>query len=108
MQQMLKDSVLFAKDDINLRQFRELQVEARRTLEAIDSALAKDKTMLKAEMLADITRARAELAAVVKANDSVIIQAKIDNLEHCAEKFVELRMNNAVSIAMHGRSIDEF
>ncbi|KAA0450955.1 MAG: Fe-S protein assembly chaperone HscA, partial [Candidatus Thioglobus sp.] len=64
MEKMLKDSVLFAKDDIKTRQCRETQLEASRTIEAIDSALSKDKQMLSNEMVDDIMQVRSELLTV--------------------------------------------
>jgi molecular chaperone HscA len=53
---MLKDSILFAKDDIESRQLHETQVEADRTLEAIDSALAKDAEMLDKAMVGVVSK----------------------------------------------------
>ncbi len=108
MEKMLKESILFAKDDIESRQLHEMQVEASRTIEAIDSALKKDKSMLEDDMLQDILRAREELESVATHNDEKIIKDKIDNLELTASKFVEMRMNKTVMKAMQGHNVDEF
>ncbi|SMN01808.1 Chaperone protein HscA [uncultured Candidatus Thioglobus sp.] len=108
MEKMLKDSILFAKDDIKIRQLHEVQVEADRTLEAIDSALAKDKKMIKQAMFATIMQARAELESVVKNNNEKVIQDKIDNLESVSAEFVEMRMNSSIEQAMKGHNVEEF
>jgi len=108
MENMLKDSILFAKDDIEARQLHEMQVDASRTLEAIDSALEKDKHMLDDKMLSDIMNARSELSELANADDEKIIKASIDNLEKVCSKFVEMRMNSTVMQAMQGHNVDEF
>ena len=108
MEKMLKDSILFAKSDIKARQLHEMQVDASRTLEAIDSALEKDQDMIDAEMLERIMTARSELEAVVQHSEEKVIKDKIDNLENTCADFVEMRMNATVMKAMKGHSVDEF
>jgi soluble P-type ATPase len=108
MEKMLKDSILFAKSDIKARQLHEMQVDASRTLEAIDSALEKDQDMIDAEMLERIMAARSELEAVVQHSEEKVIKNKIDNLENTCADFVEMRMNATVMKAMKGHSVDEF
>ena len=108
MEKMLKDSILFAKSDIYARQLHEVQVDASRTLEAIESALDKDQDMLDKTMLKSILEAKVELEAVALDNDEKIIKSKIDNLEKVCGKFVEMRMNTAVMKAMQGHNVDEF
>ncbi|RUM78420.1 MAG: Fe-S protein assembly chaperone HscA, partial [Candidatus Thioglobus sp.] len=102
MEKMLKDSVLFAKDDIEIRQLHEMQVDAKRTLEAIDSALAKDKDLLDESMIKAILKARTELEEVCESDNEKIIKTAIDHLEKVSEKFVEIRMNSTVMKAMKG------
>ena len=108
MEKMLKDSILYAKDDIETRQLHEMQVEADRTLEAIDSALDKDKNMLDEVMLSAILSAREELQNVARSAEEKLIKDKIDNLETTAAKFVEMRMNKTIAKAMQGHNLEEF
>ncbi|SMN11075.1 Chaperone protein HscA [uncultured Candidatus Thioglobus sp.] len=108
MEKMLKDSILFAKDDIKIRQLHEVQVEADRTLEAIDSALEKDKKMIKKAMFDAIMQARTELESVTRNDNEKVIQDKIDNLESVSAEFVEMRMNSSIAQAMKGHNVDEF
>ena len=108
MEKMLKDSILFAKEDIQARQLHEMQVEAKRTLEAIDSALEKDKGLLDDSMIKMILQARAELEKNSESNDEKAIKTAIDHLEKVSEKFVEIRMNSTVMKAMKGHNVDEF
>ena len=108
MEKMLKDSIVHAQADIQARQLHEMQVEADRTLEAIDSALEKDQAMLDKTMLDDILQAREELSAVARDESEQQIKDKIDNLEASAAKFVEMRMNKTIAKAMQGHRVDEF
>jgi len=108
MEKMLKDSIVFAQEDILARQLHEMQLEADRTIEAIDSALAKDMQMLSTKMLEDINQAREELVLVSRDNDEKNIKNKIDNLESVSAKFVEMRMNSTIAQAMQGHNVKEF
>ena len=108
MEKMLKQSVLFAKADIQVRQLCETQVEADRAIAAIDSALAKDQAMLNQQMIKDILQAKAQLVAVANSDDEPLIKAKIANLENVATQFVEIRMNKTIAKAMRGHNVDEF
>jgi molecular chaperone HscA len=108
MEKMLKDSILFAESDIQTRLLYETQVDAIRTIEAIDSALNKDKHLLNEDMIANILKARDELDMLSSNNDKDLINQAIENLENVSEEFVEIRMNTTVMKAMKGHNVDEF
>jgi molecular chaperone HscA len=106
---MLRDSMANAREDMQARRLREQQVEAARSLEAIDAALASDgETLLNAAERASILKARDHLAALQQSTDLAGIESAIKALETAAETYVERRMNASIQAMMAGHRIDEF
>ena len=108
MEKMLKDSVVFAQEDILLRQLQEQRVDANRTIEAIDSALEADQSILSQKMLDEILSARENLSSIIESDDADQIKKATKELERASAEFVEMRMNQSIMSAMKGHRIDEF
>jgi molecular chaperone HscA len=108
MEKMLKESIVFAKEDITARQLNETKVEAQRTIEAINSALAKDKDLLDKDLLNKIEIARETLIKNANSDDEKVIKNAMESLEKVSEAFVEKRMNTAVNKVMQGHNVKEF
>ncbi len=106
---MLKDSMAHAAEDVAARRLREREVEARRVIEALDSALAADgEELLEPHELDAIHAARARLQDTLDAGDADAIAAAVKALEQCSEAYVARRMNRSIRRVMHGRTVEEF
>ena len=89
---------------------REQRVEAERTLEALDSAMAADADkMLNAEEIKTLLAARQQLQNTKDNSESADeIKSAIKNMEKVADFYVARRMNENVNTVMKGHSVDEF
>jgi len=105
MAAMLRASLDNAEDDMQRRLLVEARVDARRQLNALQSALAVD-----ADLLAESERAAidAEIALVeraVAASDRDAIQGASEALERATKPFAEKRMDRGIRKALAGRNV---
>ena len=107
---MIRESMDNAKEDMEARKLREQLVEADRTLEAIDSAMASDADeLLNADEIQTLLTARSTLVeAKESAENAETVKAAIKHMEHTADFYVARRMNKNVNEAMAGHSVNEF
>jgi molecular chaperone HscA len=107
---MLRDSMQYAREDMQARRLREQWVEADRSIEALDAALVVDgDTLLTVDERARILAARDALRALrQETSNAQAIEDGIKALEKSAEAYVERRMNASIRAAMAGHRVDEF
>ena len=107
MADMLYDSLENAEADMTARLLTEARVEAKRSLLALDAALAKDGDLLAAEERAAIDAGRARLEAAMAADSRDEINAAAEALEELSKPFAERRMDRGIRDALSGLSVKE-
>jgi molecular chaperone HscA len=109
IEQMLRDSLPHARQDLELRRLREQQVEADRVLEALRAALAEDgERLLTAAERVVIEAAARRLAQARNGSDYRAIKEFIETVELASSDYVARRMNESIRKAMAGHRVDEF
>ncbi len=108
IEQMLRDSMAHAEDDVVARNLREQQVEADRVLEALTAALAADGAeLLNAQERAAIDQGMAALRAARDGDDHRAIKRAIEALDQASAEFAARRMDAGIRKALAGHRIDE-
>ena len=110
IESMIRDSMDNAKVDMEARRLREQIVEAERTLEALDAAMATDAdTMLNKDEINTLLTEREVLLKVKENSDSADdVKTAVKNMEKVAEFYVARRMNDNVKTAMQGQKVSDF
>lgn len=104
---MIQSSMLYAKQDMQLRLLKEQQVEAERVLEAVTAALNADAALLTAEEKLNVEQALAELAKVKQGDNTAAIKAAIEHTNHITDEFAARRMDISIRSALQGHKVDE-
>ena len=107
MADMLYDSLDNAEIDMMQRLLAEARVESRRSLLALDAALAKDGALLTTEERAAIDEGRARVEAAIAGDDRDDINAAAEALETLSKPFAERRMDRGIREALAGLSVGE-
>ena len=106
MTRMLRDSMENARNDMERRLLLEARVEARRSLEALGAARARDSALLPPDEAAVIDAAATKLRGLLDSEDRDAISLAVEDLEKSAEAFAQRRIDAAFSGAMAGKSIE--
>jgi molecular chaperone HscA len=107
MADMLYDSLEHAEEDMMQRLLTEARVEARRSLLALDTALAKDGALLSAEERGAMDEARRRLETATAGEDRDEINAAAEALEALSKPFAERRMDRGIREALSGLSMND-
>ena len=104
---MLAESMGSAEADLLARALRELQVEAKRLLEATQQALAADRDLLDEVEFARIAALMTELVECAGGGDTAALKRAIDRLAQGTEEFAARRMDRSIRAALAGRRVDD-
>ena len=108
IEQMLRDSLAHANEDVAARTLREVQVEAQRAIEAVESALAADGRLLNEQERAAIDSALAQLRQIMSGQDQRAIKNAIEAVNAASAEFAARRMDAGIQAAMAGHKVEEF
>ncbi|KIM00139.1 Chaperone protein HscA [Paramagnetospirillum magnetotacticum MS-1] len=107
MANMLRDSLVNAKDDMESRLFAETAVEARRSVLAVQAALGADSDLLSETERQDIDAAIAGVDAAIASGDRDAVTAASEGLEAATKTFAERRMDRGIRAALAGMAVDK-
>lgn len=107
MANMLRDSMVHAREDMELRVLTEARVEARRNILAVRAAMEADRDLLTAEDDKNINDAIAKLETAMAGDDRDAINEAAEALENASRPFAEARMDSRIRQALAGQNVDE-
>ncbi|BDW88539.1 Fe-S protein assembly chaperone HscA [Thalassospira tepidiphila] len=107
MATMLRDSMVHAREDMELRVLTEARVEARRNILAVNAAMNADRALLTKEDEANIKQAIANLETAAAGDNRDAINDAAEALENASRPFAEARMDSRIRQALAGQNVDE-
>ncbi|MEP4889895.1 MAG: Fe-S protein assembly chaperone HscA [Aliiglaciecola sp.] len=106
--EMLKDSMQYAKQDMQARMLKEQQVEATRVAETLNSALQKDgDELLSEEENAAINSALSYMLKLAQGEDIEAIKQAIEKVDSISQAFAARRMDKSINQALTGHSVND-
>jgi len=107
MATMLRDSMVHAREDMEMRVLTEARVEGRRNILAVNAAMDADRALLTKEDEANIKQAIANLETAMAGEDRDAINDAAEALENASRPFAEARMDSRIRQALAGQNVDE-
>ncbi|WP_417834442.1 Fe-S protein assembly chaperone HscA [Thalassospira xiamenensis] len=107
MANMLRESMVHAREDMEMRLLTEARVEARRNVLAVQAAMNADRALLTPEDEDNISAAIAKLEAAMSGTDRDLINEQAEALEDASRPFAEARMDARIRQALAGRNVDQ-
>lgn len=104
---MLKDSMTFAKDDMDARALAEQRVEADRVIEGLIAAMQADgDALLQEQEKAALLQAIESLIELRNGDDTAAIEQGIKDTDKASQEFASRRMDKSIREALAGQSVD--
>lgn len=105
LERMLMDSITHAKEDIALRALVEARTEAEQLLGTTEKFIQKNAAHLSKDELMQTASAMQALQLASTMEDKDLIQTKIEELNEISRPYAERIMDQAVSMAMKGKTV---
>ena len=106
VENMLLDSITYAKEDMQVRALVEARTEGGQLLETVEKFLLKNAEQVSPEELNATADAMQALQLALTMEDKNLIQSKTEELNEITRPFAERAMDKAVSAALKGKSIE--
>lgn len=104
---MLKDSMTFAKEDMQARALAEQRVEADRVIEGLIAAMQADgDEPLDEQEKQHLLQAIEALIEVRNGESADAIELEIKNTDKASQDFASRRMDKSIRAALSGQSVD--
>ncbi|MBA2761481.1 MAG: Fe-S protein assembly chaperone HscA [Segetibacter sp.] len=107
VENMLLDSITHAKDDIAKRALVEARTEGEQLLETTEKFLTKNASLLTQEEIITTAEAMQALQLALTMEDKDLVHKKVEELNDISRPYAERVMDEAVSSAMKGRTIEQ-
>lgn len=107
MAEMLRDSMVHARDDMEIRLLTEARVEAKRVMEAVYSALHIDGKLLNEDERAHINVVLNKLDETIAGEDRHAINAMVEELDRETQVFAQRRMDKGIEEALTGINVEK-
>jgi molecular chaperone HscA len=107
VEKMLLESITHAKDDIATRALLEARTEGEQLLETTEKFIQKNAAELTQQELMTTAEAMQALQLALTMEDKDLVHSKIEELNNISRPYAERVMDNAVSKAMKGKSLDK-
>jgi len=106
IQQMLESSFSSAEEDKESRALAEIRVDGKQIIAMIESALEQDKNLLNQDEIDHIYATVHELTEALASSDRGLIEEKTKLLNEVTATFAARRMDNSISKALTGKTIN--
>ncbi len=107
VEQMLEDSLIHAKTDIQTRALVEAQTEGRQIIETTAQFIIKNKALLTDMELNETKSAIEELQQLIEKGSKDELNGAIEKLNEISRPYAERVMDKAINTAMKGKNIME-
>lgn len=105
---MIKSSLVNAKEDMQSRMLKEQQVEALRVIEALTASIAQSTHLLSQEERDSLESEISKLAVLREtATSPDQLKSAIEAIDKASSEFASRRMDDSIKLALKGQSVDE-